>query len=77
MLAVAAGFLFDLRARSLLPGVAAVFVSRRPILAQRSSYRAFMRAMAEAAKIQHTDKEFVYKVLGKFRLRQKDPGLIL
>ncbi len=25
----------------------------------------FMRAMAEAEKILHTDKEFVYKVLGK------------
>ena len=30
-----------------------------------------MRAMAEAAKILHTDKEFVYKVLGK-QLRLTD-----
>ena len=25
-----------------------------------------MRAMAEAAKIMHSDREFVYKVLGKY-----------
>ena len=25
-----------------------------------------MRAMAETAKIMHTDREFVYKVLGKY-----------
>jgi uncharacterized protein YxjI len=31
----------------------------------------FMRAMAEAAKILHTDREFVYKVLGK-QLRLTD-----
>jgi hypothetical protein len=30
-----------------------------------------MRAMAEAAKILHTDREFVYKVLGK-QLRMTD-----
>jgi hypothetical protein len=34
-----------------------------------------MRAMAEAAKIQHTDKEFTYKVLGK-QLRLTDRKIL-
>jgi hypothetical protein len=34
-----------------------------------------MRAMAEAAKIMHTDKEYVYKVLGKY-LRIDDRNLL-
>jgi len=35
----------------------------------------FLRAMAEAAKILHTDKEFVYKVLGK-QLRVTDRNIL-
>jgi hypothetical protein len=34
-----------------------------------------MRAMAEAAKILHTDKEFVYKVMGK-QLRLTDRSIL-
>ena len=50
--------------------------SRRSILAKRGPVIArFMRAMAEAAKIMHTDKEYVYKVLGKY-LRIDDRGLL-
>jgi hypothetical protein len=26
----------------------------------------FLRAMAEAAKIMHTDKDYAYKILGKY-----------
>ncbi len=49
-----------------IPHAAAVFVTRRSVIAKRSQVIGqFMRAMAEAAKILHTDKEFVYKVLGK------------
>ena len=35
----------------------------------------FMRAMGEAAKILHTDKEFVYKVMGK-QLRLTDRSIL-
>jgi ABC-type nitrate/sulfonate/bicarbonate transport system substrate-binding protein len=50
--------------------------TRRSILAKRGPVIArFMRAMAEAAKIMHTDKEYVYKVLGKY-LRIDDRGLL-
>ncbi len=75
--AVAAGFHIlvygpDLR----LPYVAAAFVTRRPIIAKRPQVLGqFMRVMAEAAKIQHTDKEFVYQVLGKY-LRLTDRKIL-
>ena len=50
--------------------------SRRSILAKRGPVIArFMRAMAEAAKIMHTDKEYVYKVLEKY-LRIDDRKLL-
>jgi ABC-type nitrate/sulfonate/bicarbonate transport system substrate-binding protein len=49
-----------------LPYAAASFATRRSLLAKRPQAIAqFMRAMAEASKILHSDKEFVYKVLGK------------
>ena len=35
----------------------------------------FMRAMAETAKLMHTDREFVYKVLGKY-LRVTDRSVL-
>jgi NitT/TauT family transport system substrate-binding protein len=55
-----------------LPYPATVFVTRRTILAKRQPVLGeFLRAMAEAGKIIHTDKEFVYKVLGKY-LRVSD-----
>src|SRR5262245_47087645 len=50
-----------------LPYAATVFVTRRSIIAKRQPVVAqFLRAMAEAGKIIHTDKEFVYKVMGKY-----------
>ena len=75
--AVAAGFPMLIYGPELrLPYVAAAFVSRRPILGQRPQVIGqFMRVMAEAAKIQHTDKEFVYKVLGKY-LRLTDRRIL-
>jgi ABC-type nitrate/sulfonate/bicarbonate transport system substrate-binding protein len=55
-----------------IPYTAASFVTRRSVMAKRPQVVAqFMRAMAEAAKILHTDREFVYKVLGK-QLRLTD-----
>lgn len=50
-----------------LPYAATVFVTRRSILAKRQPVLGqFFRAMAEAGKIVHADKEFVYKVMGKY-----------
>ena len=50
-----------------VPYVATAFVTLRPVLAKRTQVAGqFMRAMAEAAKILHADKEFTYKVLGKY-----------
>lgn len=55
-----------------IPQVAVSFITRRSFMAQNSPLLGrFMRAMAEAAKILHTDKEIVFKVLGKY-LRIED-----
>jgi NitT/TauT family transport system substrate-binding protein len=55
-----------------LPYAATVFVTRRSMIAKRQPVVAqFLRAMAEAGKIIHADKEFVYKVMGKY-LRLSD-----
>jgi ABC-type nitrate/sulfonate/bicarbonate transport system substrate-binding protein len=50
-----------------LPYAATVFLTRRSILAKRQAVIGqFLRTIAEAGKIVHTDKEFVYKVMGKY-----------
>jgi NitT/TauT family transport system substrate-binding protein len=55
---------------------ATTFNTRRSIMAKRSPVIGrFMRAMAEAAKIMHTDREFVYKVMEKY-LRIDDRKLL-
>ena len=55
-----------------IPQVAVSFITRRSFIAQNSPLLGrFMRAMAEAAKILHTDKEIVFKVLSKY-LRIED-----
>ncbi|HEX9455092.1 MAG TPA: hypothetical protein VGA27_12045, partial [Candidatus Binatia bacterium] len=55
---------------------ATTLVSRRTIIAKRGPVIArFMRAMAEAAKIMHTDKDFVYKIMEKY-LRVDDRKLL-
>jgi ABC-type nitrate/sulfonate/bicarbonate transport system substrate-binding protein len=55
-----------------LPYAATVFFTRRSLVAKRQPVLGqFLRAMAEAGKIIHTDKEFVYKVMGKY-LRLSD-----
>src|SRR5246127_59507 len=49
-----------------IPYAAATFVTKRSVIAKRPQVIGnFMRAMAEASKIVHTDREFYYKVLGK------------
>ncbi len=49
-----------------IPYAATIFATRRSVIAKRPQVIGqFVRAMAEAAKILHTDKEFAYRVLGK------------
>lgn len=59
-----------------IPYAAAVFVTRRSVMARRPQVIGqFMRAMAEAAKIVHTDREFTYKILSKY-LRLNDRKIL-
>ena len=55
---------------------ATTLTTRRSLIAKRGPVIGrFMRAMAEAAKIMHTDKEYTYKILGKY-LRIDDRKLL-
>jgi len=55
---------------------ATTFTTRRSIIAKRGAVIGrFMRAMAEAAKIMHTDREYTYKILEKY-LRVDDRKLL-
>jgi len=55
-----------------IPYAATAFVTKRSIIAKRPQVIGnFMRAMAETSKLVHTDREFFYKVLGKY-LRLSD-----
>jgi ABC-type nitrate/sulfonate/bicarbonate transport system substrate-binding protein len=55
-----------------IPQVAVSLITRRSFIGQNSAIIGrFMRAMAEAAKVLHTDKEVVFKVLAKY-LRIED-----
>jgi len=59
-----------------IPYAATAFVTKRSLLAKRGQVVGqYMRAMAETARIMHTDKEFVYKVLGKY-LRITDRNVL-
>ncbi len=59
-----------------IPYAATIFATRRSVIAKRPQVIGnFVRAMAEAAKILHTDKEFAYKVLGK-QLRVEDRKIL-
>jgi ABC-type nitrate/sulfonate/bicarbonate transport system substrate-binding protein len=59
-----------------IPYTATAFVTKRSTIAKRpQTMGSYMRAMAEAAKIMHTDRGFVYKVLGKY-LRLSDRGIL-
>jgi ABC-type nitrate/sulfonate/bicarbonate transport system substrate-binding protein len=50
-----------------IPYAATAFVTKRSVIAKRNqTIGRLMRAMAEASKIAHSDREFVYKVLGKY-----------
>ena len=66
--ALAQGYHFVIYGPDLkIPYSATVFVTKRSVIAKRPQVIGnFMRAMAETAKVMHTDREFVYKVLGKY-----------
>jgi ABC-type nitrate/sulfonate/bicarbonate transport system substrate-binding protein len=66
--AIAQGFRIVVNGAELrIPYGATVLVTLRSLIVKRGPVIGrFMRAMAEAAKILHTDKNFVYKVLGKY-----------
>ena len=59
-----------------IPYSATAFVTKRSVIAKRPQVIGqFMRAMAEASKIMLTDREFIYKVLGKY-LRLTDRKIL-
>ena len=59
-----------------IPYAATAFVTKRSVMAKRpQAVGNFMRAMAETAKLMHTDRDFVYKVLGKY-LRVTDRAVL-
>ena len=59
-----------------IPYAATAFVTKRSLLTKRGQVIGqYMRAMAETAKIMQTDREFVYKVLGKY-LRITDRNVL-
>lgn len=59
-----------------IPYTATAFVTKRSTIARRpQAMGQYMRAMAEASKLMHTDREFVFKVLGK-QLRINDRSIL-
>jgi len=75
--ALALGFHYVVYGPDLrIPYAATTFVTRRAVIAKRPQVVGrFLRAMAEAAMILHTDREFTYKVLGK-QLRLDDRKIL-
>ena len=76
-MAIAQGYRYVVYGPDLrIPYAATVFVTLRSVIAKRpQAVAGFLRAMAEAAKILHTDREFAYKVLGK-QLRVSDRNVL-
>jgi ABC-type nitrate/sulfonate/bicarbonate transport system substrate-binding protein len=59
-----------------IPYAAATITSRRSVIARRGTLIGrFMRAMAEASKAMHRDRELVYRVMEK-KLRIKDRSIL-
>jgi ABC-type nitrate/sulfonate/bicarbonate transport system substrate-binding protein len=59
-----------------IPYSATAFVTKHSVIAKRPQVVGeFLRAMAEASKVMHTDRDFVYKVLGKY-LRINDRAIL-
>jgi ABC-type nitrate/sulfonate/bicarbonate transport system substrate-binding protein len=75
--AVARGFRYVINGPELrIPYGATQVVTMRPTIAKRGPVIGrFMRVIAEASKIIHTDRKFVYQVLGKY-LRITDTKIL-
>jgi NitT/TauT family transport system substrate-binding protein len=75
--AVSQGYRYVINGPELrIPYGATQMVTLRSLIAKRGPVLGrFMRVMAEASKILHTDKNFVYKVLGKY-LRITDKKIL-
>jgi NitT/TauT family transport system substrate-binding protein len=75
--AIASGFQYLIYGPDLkIPYSATAFVTKRSVIAKRpQAIGQFLRAMAEASKLMQTDREFVYKVLGKY-LRINDRRIL-
>jgi ABC-type nitrate/sulfonate/bicarbonate transport system substrate-binding protein len=75
--AVSRGFRYVINGPEMrIPYGATQFVTLRSLISKRGAVVSrFMRVMAESAKILHTDKPFVYKVLGKY-LRINDTKIL-
>jgi ABC-type nitrate/sulfonate/bicarbonate transport system substrate-binding protein len=75
--AIAQGFRIVINGPELrIPYAATTFVTLRSLIARRGPVIGrFMRVMADASGILHTDKAFVYKVLGKY-LRVTDTKIL-
>jgi ABC-type nitrate/sulfonate/bicarbonate transport system substrate-binding protein len=59
-----------------IPYTATAFVTKRSTVAKEPQTMGnYMRVMAEASKIMHTNREFVYKVMGKY-LRLSDRAIL-
>ena len=76
-LAIARGYHYVVYGPDLkIPYAATAFVTKRSVIAKRPQVITnFMRAMAETSKLVHTDREFFYKVLGKY-LRISDRSVL-
>lgn len=75
--AIAKGFHYVVYGPDLkIPYSATAFVTKRSVIQKRPQVIGnFMRAMAEASKIVHTDRDFWFKVLGKY-LRLTDRAVL-
>lgn len=75
--ALASGYHYVIYGPDLkIPYAATAFVTKRSVIAKRPQVIGeFLHAMAEASKIMHTDREFVYRVLGKY-LRINDRSVL-
>ena len=75
--AIARGYHYVIYGPDLkIPYTATAFVTKRSSIAKRPQQMGqYMRAMAEASKVMHSDREFVYKVLGK-NLRISDRSIL-
>ena len=75
--AIAQGFHYVINGRDLhIPYAAASVTTRRSVMGRRPQViAAYMRSMAQAAKIFHTDKKYTFRILSKY-LRIADRRIV-